>query len=93
MTKTFEDRKFQDGDLVVWNSRQSHLEMERDSRYNQDAIVISIYSGVGKGRDGDYAYDIAIGPSMTKNTVWGYQLRPQMFKYDPKQAGDTDDDV
>jgi hypothetical protein len=93
LTKTFEDRKYQDGDPVVWNHRQTHPETERDSKHDQDAIILGLYTSVGKARDGDYAYNIGIGSKMIKNTVWGYQLRPAMFKYDPKQAGDTEEDI
>lgn len=86
----FEDRKFQDGDPVIWNSYQNCGGPAIPGK-DQNAVILSIYSSVGKGRDGDYAYNIEVGRG--KNTVWGYQLRHAMFKYDPKQAGDTDEDI
>ncbi len=91
---TFKDRKYQDGDQVIWNTRYNPDSGNGvNSDFDRDAVVISLYTSAGRGKDGDYAYNILYGPDLTKNTVWGYQLRLGMFKYDPKQAGDTDEDV
>lgn len=87
------DRKFQDGDLVIWNSGFINSDGKLNEVYDTPAEVVSIYTQGGKSR-GDYAYLIHYGKRLDKrNYVWGYQLRPQMFKYDPKQAGDTEEDI
>lgn len=94
MPDTF-DRKFQDGDLVIHNELGASVS-ERDS----DARVIGIYTAAGKSR-GDWAYTVEFtggynvgkGRIPWKTQVWGHSLRHAMFKYDPKQAGDTEEDV
>lgn len=92
MTK-ISDNKFQGGDRVIWNSGFINPDGKFNEAYDIPAEVVSIYAQGGKSR-GDYAYLIHYGKALDKrNYVWGYSLRPAMFKYDPKQAGDTEDDV
>lgn len=87
------DRKFQDGDLVV------HNEYNDETRASEGR-VLSIYTVAGKSR-GDWAYTVEFtsgyvlrkGQKPYKTQVWGHYLKNAMFKYDPKQAGDTEDDV
>lgn len=90
------DRKFQDGDYVIHNELGVSVS-ERDS----NARVIKIYTPAGKSR-GDWAYTIEYiggynakknGGKPWKTQVWGHTLRHAMFKYDPKQAGDTEEDI
>lgn len=88
------DRKFQDGDLVTHNELGV---AEREST----ALVIEIYTSAGRSR-GDWAYTVEFtdGYSLKRNggkpwrtQVWGHTLKNVMFKYDPKQAGDTEEDI
>lgn len=89
------DRKFQDGDLVV------HNEYKDRPDHDSEGYIISICTAANKSR-GDWAYTIEFtggynikrnGGKPWRTQVWGYTLKNVMFKYDPKQAGDTDDDV
>lgn len=87
------DRKFQDGDFVICNHWMVNPDSERRPSHDQDAVVLSVYTSAGRGKDGDWAYNIEVSQKKIRNTVWGYQLRHAMFKYDPKQAGDTEEDI
>ena len=85
-----DDSKYKVGDEVIWNP-QSTGKNTLNEAHDQNARVIEIYTTAGESQ-GDWVYLIDYGNNH-RTYVWGYQLRSRMFKYDPKQAGDTEDDI
>ncbi|QIG73031.1 hypothetical protein EVB99_040 [Rhizobium phage RHph_N3_19] len=83
----YEDRKFQDGERVIFNSSGS-----KNPKYDKPGIVQSVHTYVGKSR-GDYAYNIKFDHNGGVTPIWGADLTHGMFKYDPSQAGDTEEDI
>lgn len=90
-----ENRRFQDGDYVIHNEYKDRPDRDSEGR------VIQIYTEAGQSR-GDWAYTVEFTGGYNvrsgsgrpwRTQVWGWTLRQAMFKYDPKQAGDTDEDI
>lgn len=83
----YEDRKFQDGDYVIYNSHSS-----KNPDYEERGTILRIHDPVGIGkRGGDYAYTFE--SKRGQKYIWGYHCTNAMMKYNPDQTGDRDDDI